>query len=129
MIGFPGETWNEIRQTIKFSEEINVDYVKIFIATPLRHTKLYDMVLDYNMVAKNADIDTDLNWSTSKIASDEFTPKDLSILRAYEWDRINFTDTAKRAKIEKMMKISEEDLKALRRKTLSSVVIEENIER
>jgi radical SAM superfamily enzyme YgiQ (UPF0313 family) len=31
MIGFPTETWDEIRRTIRFAEEIDIDYVKIFI--------------------------------------------------------------------------------------------------
>ena len=35
LIGFPTETWEEIRATINFAEEINVDYAKIFIALPI----------------------------------------------------------------------------------------------
>jgi radical SAM superfamily enzyme YgiQ (UPF0313 family) len=35
IIGFPGETWEEIRDTLRFAEELNPDYVRIFIATPL----------------------------------------------------------------------------------------------
>jgi radical SAM superfamily enzyme YgiQ (UPF0313 family) len=43
IVGFPTETWDEIRQTIKFAEEIDVDYVKLFSAIPLRNTKLWDL--------------------------------------------------------------------------------------
>ena len=43
IIGFPTETWEEIRETIKFSEEINADYSKIFIAIPLRNTEMFDL--------------------------------------------------------------------------------------
>lgn len=121
IIGFPTETWEEIRQTIKFAEDLEVDYVKIFIATPLSHTPLYDMIVAQNSVAEGTDIRTDVNWSVSKIASDEFTSKDLAVLRAYEWDRINFTDPARRDKIMRMMRTTPEELKDLRRRTLDSV--------
>jgi radical SAM superfamily enzyme YgiQ (UPF0313 family) len=122
IIGFPGETWEEIRNTVKFAEDIDVDYVKIFIATPLKGTRLYDMVKEHNLLKdKNDDIEKRLDWSTSRIKTDEFTSKDLSILRAYEWDRINFTDPMKRIKAAKRMGISESELKSLRRKTLNSI--------
>jgi tRNA A37 methylthiotransferase MiaB len=41
IVGFPGETWDEIRETIRFAEEYDADYSKIFIATPLPNTELY----------------------------------------------------------------------------------------
>ena len=31
-----------------------------------------------------------LDWRFSQLKSDEWTSKDVSILRVYEWDRINF---------------------------------------
>lgn len=50
-------------------------------------------------------------------ATDEFTPRDMSILRAYEWDRINFKTFEKRKKIADMMGISVEELDGIRRNT------------
>ena len=35
VIGSPGETYDEILETIGFAEKINIDYVKFFISTPL----------------------------------------------------------------------------------------------
>ncbi len=123
VIGFPTETWEEIRTTLKFAEDLAVDYVKIFIATPLPNTRLYDMVLEHNMAVDKDNLNRDLNWSMGKIVSREFNPKDLSILRAYEWDRINFTDPLRRKKAARMMGVSEEELNQIRRKTLNSVTI------
>ena len=36
------------------------------------------------------------------ITTDEFTPFELMILRAFEWDRINFKSPEKKAKIAKL---------------------------
>lgn len=122
IIGFPGETWQEIRNTLKYAEKIAVDYVKIFIATPLKGTRLYDNIVAAGLLEDlSHEVEQEMNWSVSKIKSDEFTSKDLSILRAYEWDRINFTDPEKRTKTAERMKITENELKRLIRKTLDSV--------
>ncbi len=124
MIGFPGESWDEIRNTIRFAEEIDVDYIKIFIATPLKGTKLYDMVMENNMIHKKKNYGTDLNWSESIILSNEFSSKDLSVLRAYEWDRINFSDPEKRKRAAKRMRISQKELFKLRRKTRDCIWVD-----
>jgi hypothetical protein len=44
------------------------------------------------------------------------------ILRAFEWDRVNFTNPEKRKKIEIMMGISEEKLSEIRKSTLHSAL-------
>lgn len=112
VIGFPGETWNEIRQTLRFAEEIDVDYVKIFIATPLPRTRLWNICEEGGYMEPGS-----LDWRHGRIRTDEFTPRDLAILRAYEWDRINFSSTAKREKIARLMKMSPEELDKIRRNT------------
>jgi anaerobic magnesium-protoporphyrin IX monomethyl ester cyclase len=123
IIGFPGETWSEIRQTVRFAESLEADYTKFFIAQPLPGTKLYDMAIEQNQLLGNMNMKTDLNWSESRILSDEFTTKDINVLRAYEWDRINFSSDAKKTKIAKMMRVTEGELDKLRKDTLSSVVL------
>ena len=41
-------------------------------------------------------LDADSKWSVGgEIKSDDWTPDDLTVLRAYEWDRINFSDPKK----------------------------------
>lgn len=95
IIGFPTETWDEIRQTLKYAEDIDVDYVKISPLIPLKHTKMEN-------------------------ATTEFA-KMLPVLRAYEWDRINFTDSEKRKRTAKRMGITEDELNAIRKKTLEGV--------
>lgn len=120
VIGFPGETWDEIRESLKFAEEINVDYVKIFNAIPLNNTKLYTLAKESNALLPGFD-PSNVDWKHGWIETEDFKANDTSILRGYEWDRINFTDPAKRKKIAKIMSITEEELLKIRRRTLESL--------
>jgi radical SAM superfamily enzyme YgiQ (UPF0313 family) len=119
IIGFPGETWDEIRDTIKFAEKCGADYVKIFIAVPLKGTKLYKIASENGYLSGDSD---SLSWKYGTITSDEWTGKDVSILRAYEWDRINFS----REKIQRTAELwglSIEELQKFRKITRDSLVI------
>jgi len=119
IIGFPTETWSEIRETVKFAEDLNADYIKIFNAIPLRNTRLWDLCIKENAFKTGFDWNK-ISWNVGQIESDEFTADDLCILRAYEWDRINFSSTEKCVKIAQMMQISTEELQQIRRETLKS---------
>ena len=124
IIGFPTETWEEIRQTFAFAEELDPDYCKFFIATPLEGTELAKMAIENNLIAKHADTTgqmKDMDWSTSQIVSNVWTVEDITIVRAYEWERINFRTPAKREKLARMMGITLEELEALRKNTFKSV--------
>lgn len=116
IVGFPTETWDEIRETLKFAEEIDVDYAKIFHAVPLPHTRLYELCEQEKAFKGN----NRFVWSKGNIETGEFTSDDLTILRAYEWDRINFTNPEKRAKTAMMMGVSEEELSRTRKDTLKN---------
>lgn len=118
VFGFPGERWEDIRRTVKFAEEIDVDYVKLFIATPLSsNTELYKKAKEGNCLVEGFHFNQHL-WTDGWIRTTEFRPQDLKILRAYEWDRINFSNSNKRKKIARMMGISEERLNEIRKETL-----------
>ena len=119
IIGFPTESWDEIRQSVKFAEDINVDYIKLFAAIPLRNTRLWELCEKENCFKENFDA-SGIRWSTGQIESDEFSSNDITILRAFEWDRINFTDAQKRKRTAEMMDITEEELYMIRRNTLNN---------
>ena len=121
ILGFPTETWDEIRQTLHFAQELDADYTKIFAAMPLRHTRLWDLCVE-NDIFKNGFELSDMNWYAGQIETSEFSSNDLSILRAYEWDRLNFTSVDKRQKIARMMSIDEEELQTIRRETRKKVI-------
>lgn len=120
IVGFPGESWDEIRQTLKFMEDIDVDYAKIFNAVPLPKTELYELANAQGYILKGYDSQK-IDWRRGWIETPDFKAKDLTILRAHEWDRINFTNKEKRIKIANAMRITEEQLYEIRRKTIESV--------
>ena len=115
IIGFPGETWEEIRETITFAENCGADYVKFFVAVPLKGTKLWDMATNIGAISGNSEETVD--WRFSKITSNDWTSKDVSILRAYEWDRINFETPEKRKRLADLWGISEDEMYEIRKKT------------
>ncbi|MBT73535.1 MAG: hypothetical protein CMQ15_16140 [Gammaproteobacteria bacterium] len=121
IIGFPGETWDEIRETIKFAEDINVDYMKLFAAIPLRNTELWKLCEKEGMFRKNYGKST-AQWSSGQINTNEFTANDITILRAFEWERINFADKEKRKRTAAMLDITKEELLKIRKKTIRDVV-------
>jgi len=120
IIGFPTETWDEIRGTIRFAEDLDVDYVKIFHAIPLKHTRLWDLCVKEGAFRKGFE-QSKIRWSVGQIQGKEFSCHDLTILRAYEWDRINFSSSEKHKKTARMMHITEEELFQIRRETLLNV--------
>ena len=120
IIGFPGETWDEIRETLAFAECCGADYVKIYAAVPLYKTKLYYLAKEKGLLLCN-DAVPKVDWRYGQIRSDEWTANDISILRAYEWDRINFSPS----RLKRLMVISgatEEELKLTRKKTRDNLV-------
>ena len=124
IIGFPTETWEEIRQTIAFAEEVNVDYVKIFNAIPLRNTEMFDLAQMTNTIIMDTmDTKAQSIWTVGGVLkSDEWSTDDLTILRAYEWDRINFTDPKKLKRTADRMQITIEELNSIRKKTLDNAI-------
>lgn len=117
IIGSPGETWEEIRETINFAENCGADYVKFFISVPLEGTEMFEMARKLNSFEHDHTADNPkLDWRFSQLKSDEWTSKDVSILRVYEWDRINFAPD----RIEKTAEIwgvSVEELNKIRQQT------------
>lgn len=120
IIGFPTETWEEIRETIKFAEEMQVDYAKIFIAIPLRNTEMYDLAEKTKSLIMDP-LEAETMWTVGGvIKSEHWSADDLTILRAYEWDRINFTNPKKLKKIADRMGISIKELNVIRKRTLDN---------
>lgn len=119
MIGLPGETWDEIRESLKFAEYCDFDLISIHIATPLPKTDLYTYALEYGALTKNFSFfdDSHFGAGVGYLETDEFTPKELETIRAYEWDRINFSTEEKRKRACEVLEITEEELKDFRKQT------------
>lgn len=116
IIGFPNETWEEIRGTLRFAERLDADYVRIFTAIPLPHTELYDECLKRKCLIEGYEPEN-IDWKQGFIETEEFSREDLLMLRTYEWDRINFSNPDKCNKTMAKMKIGIDELMDIRKKT------------
>ncbi|MDH5750122.1 MAG: radical SAM protein, partial [Rhodospirillales bacterium] len=122
IIGFPGETWHEIRKTISFAENCGADYVKFFIAVPLKGTKLWDTANAMGAIGRDTE-EFRVDWRFSQITSDEWSSEDVSVLRAFEWDRINFGTPEQRKRMSDLWGIDEGEMFDLRKKTRDAVTL------
>ncbi len=116
VFGFPGETWDQIRDTCRYAEKINVDIVNFHIATPLPMTELMDICLKEGYI-KPGDGKNLSGYTKGVIETSEFSSLELQILRAFEWDRINFSDSKRKQAIAKMEGISIEEVEEWRIRT------------
>jgi len=78
VIGMPGETKEDIEQTIKFMKKLDPDYVQISVATPYPGTELYEMAKEQGLLLTE-------DWSRYTvikpvIATKDFTEEELSKL-------------------------------------------------
>lgn len=124
IIGIPGETWEDIRETFRFAENCDIDLCMFHIATVLPKTDLYKLCKEQNLLPEDFSFYNDrvnFGYCKGSITTDEFTPEELLVLRAYEWDRINFSTPEKRKRACRLMEITEEQLNEHRRKTRRSL--------
>lgn len=106
VIGFPGETKEQIEQTTRFAEEIDCDYVSFSIATPYPGTELYNICeREGYFVEGFRDDDLVFGFGKGHISTPDFTPEDVLHYRKKAWERINFnTDPEKKKKVEEWLK-------------------------
>jgi len=119
VIGFPGETWDELRATFRFAQKCDFDVAHFHIATPLPKTDLYRIAKEQKLLPDDFSF-TDqrfFGFGQGFITTKEFTPFELGVLRAFEWDRINFGTPGKVARMAKLYRVTEEELTQHRRET------------
>jgi radical SAM superfamily enzyme YgiQ (UPF0313 family) len=118
VIGFPDETWDQIRESLRYAEEIDIDLVNIHIATPLPNTRLTDICIQKKLISID-DIDNlqNIGYTKAIISTNEFSSLELQILRAFEWDRINFKTKKKKEKIATMEGLTIKELEEWRKET------------
>ena len=125
VIGSPGETWDQIWDSVRFAEEMDVDMVSFHIATPLPKTELYSLALKHNALAKDFSFTNYQGFGFGKgcITTDEFAPQQLHMLRALEWDRINFKNLNKKKRFAKMSGITLAELENWRKNSIRNLGI------
>lgn len=112
IIGFPGETWDQIRDTVRYAEKLNVDMVNFHIATPLPKTELMEICLREKLLPEDyvGNISKYSGYGRGLISTKEFTPLELEVLRSFEWDRINFTSERRKQAIMRLNGITLDEL-------------------
>jgi len=109
VIGNPSETWEEIRNTLLFAEELEV-YCHFSIATPLPKTRLYQSAYEDKLLTSDFNFYSGSGCSRGWMVTDQFTPFDLETLRVYEWDRINFGTPERRMRTARFFKVPESEV-------------------
>ncbi len=129
VVGFPGEPWEQIRDTFRYAEKLNVDIVNFHIATPLPRTELMDICLRDKLVPDDylENISNYSGYGKGLIATKEFTPFELEVLRSFEWDRINFSSPERNKAIARMNGITMQELEDWRMNTRRNLGINSKV--
>jgi anaerobic magnesium-protoporphyrin IX monomethyl ester cyclase len=53
MVGFPGETWNEVMATVRIGHKVGADMIGIHVTMPFPGTPLFDYAKDKGMIPKD----------------------------------------------------------------------------
>ncbi|MCP4129946.1 MAG: radical SAM protein [bacterium] len=115
ILGLPGETWDQIRRTIAFADELDIDMVNFHIATPMPKTRLMDVCLKEGFITSEDDALS--GYTHGIISTSEFSNMEVQILRAFEWDRINFKTPEKIENIANMEGVTVAEVADWRKRT------------
>jgi len=130
VIGLPGETWDEIRHTFAFAEELDLDLAHFHIATPQPGTDLHKISMEQGYLPSDFSFldERFFGYCEGFISTDEFTPEELKVLRAYEWDRINFSTPEKIEKAAQMYMTTADKLNEHRKHTRRKLGVHVNMD-
>ncbi len=84
IVGFPGETKEQIRRTFFFARKLKLTSAGFYIANPLPGSKLYEICKERGYLKEGFDFET-INFNKSNYETPEFTSRDLEELRDKEY--------------------------------------------
>jgi len=90
IIGFPGETIDEIYNSINFMKETGFNWVAIMIATPIAGSRLYKICKENNYLV--SDSIEDYHYGKGNIITKDFTPAEIEKIRYNANLEVNFID-------------------------------------
>lgn len=103
MMGLPGETREQIQDTIDYAKKINADSYSLSLAQPFPKTELYDMCMEQNLLAEGI-TDGDMLLGKQVIKRDDGL--DLEKLAEETLEELNMADNMHRREPEKIRKKS-----------------------
>ncbi|MBF0504245.1 MAG: cobalamin-dependent protein [Candidatus Omnitrophica bacterium] len=80
MLGFPGETKEDMKITIDYARGLELDWAYFSIFSPLPKTKMYDVCLEKGYI-KEGDFDPIRSFHRSIVHTPEFAPEELQQIR------------------------------------------------
>ncbi len=115
VVGMPGETRGEILDTITFAEDHpEIDYNVFSIATPMEGTRMMSKLRHSGRFTDKEVLDKVIKRTVALYRTEHFTEVELGVIRCFDWDRINFTDPARRRRYARMVGVSEAELDHMR---------------
>jgi anaerobic magnesium-protoporphyrin IX monomethyl ester cyclase len=84
LIGFPGETKEQIMDTIKFSRELRLDLSAIFLYNQLPGSELFERCAKNGSITERGFFEIGNQYFSAVVDSDEWTSKQLEILIHWE---------------------------------------------
>ncbi|MBN1850747.1 MAG: radical SAM protein [Deltaproteobacteria bacterium] len=122
VIGYPGETREQLFQTVDLAEELDPDYVIFSIATPLIGTKLYKTAMDNGLLPNGYEsVEKIVKRTQGVMENAGISNAVLAKVRYGEWDRINFSSQEKIEKYARMVGLTVNEVEAQRKLTRRSL--------
>lgn len=87
IIGFPGETKNQIMDTVKFSRELRLDLSALFRYNPLPGSELFKECVKRGFVTEESFFEAGNKYFSAAVDSDEWTVRELETLIRLEYLR------------------------------------------
>jgi len=98
MMGFPNETFGELRETIKLAQEMKLDWYTISVLTALPSTKIYDQMVELGLIATDSITSESANYGSMQTGTQKnFEKKNL----ANAGNILKISDYADNEKIER----------------------------
>ncbi|GJL49438.1 MAG: hypothetical protein NPIRA01_06650 [Nitrospirales bacterium] len=116
VVGMPGESREELFDTINFADSHSeIDYSVFSIATPMVGTRLMKQVISSGQLKDTGKINRIIKRTVALYRTEAFSEYELGIIRAFDWDRLNFATLERQTKYASMVGITLEQLTQLRR--------------
>jgi len=93
MLGLPGETRQEIAETIEFAQHAGFDWSAFHIATPLPGTEMYRICEERGYLTGDFEL-SELKYTIGSIVTDEFDPVYLEAEWARADEAVNYANNA-----------------------------------
>ncbi len=88
IIGFPGETEEQIKNTLRFSRKLDLDRISLFLFNPLPGTALFEESVEKGYV-KESEVAEDVDYFEGRFDTPEWTREEVHSLRRRWFWRYN----------------------------------------